>query len=128
MPMTARLDALDVVHQVMIWGMAGVGFSVERGNQSQKTVIMHLKDKLLNFERASRFTLRSSNLHLAYTLPFRSQRTCETVQNQKVGHYCTPFYILLENSLPRHFLLHVYTWIGRSHTKTVQLRANSASE
>jgi hypothetical protein len=36
MPRTARVDALGVLHDVMIRGIAGVGFSVERGESIAK--------------------------------------------------------------------------------------------
>ena len=37
------------------YSLASFGFSVERGESIVKKVIIQLKDKLLNFKRASRF-------------------------------------------------------------------------
>jgi hypothetical protein len=52
---TATLDAPGALHHIIIQGAAGIGFSRERGESIAKEVIIHLKVKLLNFKRASRF-------------------------------------------------------------------------
>jgi hypothetical protein len=52
---TATLDAPGALHHIIIQGAAGIGFSRERGESIAKEVIIHLKDKLLNFKRASHF-------------------------------------------------------------------------
>jgi hypothetical protein len=49
MPKTTRLDAPGVLHHVMIRGIAGVGFSAERGESIAKEGNYSLESQAIKF-------------------------------------------------------------------------------